>query len=96
VNPGDTINISFDMKGTAADGGVIFPELISEGSSGATGQLLETIANPTAGWTTYSYSPAAGADVSGGITFQLAVVCGGAPTCSANVLIDNVSITIAP
>ena len=94
VNPGDTINISFDMKGSAADGGVIFPELISEPAG--PGQLLATIAAPTAGWTTYSYSAAAGANVSEGITFQLAIVCGGVPSCSASVFIDNVSITIAP
>ena len=94
VNPGDTINISFDMKGSAADGGVIFPELISEPAG--PGQLLDTIAAPTAGWTTYSYSATAGANVTEGITFQLAVVCGGAPSCSTNVFIDNVSVTIAP
>jgi hypothetical protein len=94
VNPGDTINISFDMKGSAADGGVIFPELISEPAG--PGQLLDTIAVPTAGWTTYSYSATAGANVTEGITFQLAIVCGGAPSCSTNVLIDNVSVTIAP
>ena len=91
----DIIDISFDMKGVAADGGVIFPEFISEGAGGATqSQLLETIASPTAGWTTYSYSPTAAADVSGGITFQIAVVCGGAATCTANVFIDNVSMQI--
>jgi len=84
----------FEVFG-AADGGVIFPEFISEGAGGATqSQLLQTIASPTAGWTTYSYSPTAAADVSGGITFQIAVVCGGAPTCNANVFIDNVSMTI--
>jgi hypothetical protein len=94
VNPGDTINISFDMKGSAADGGVIFPELISEPAG--PGQLLDTIPAPTAGWTTYSYSATAGANVTEGITFQLAIVCGGAPSCSANVFIDNVSVTIAP
>ena len=95
VAPGDTVNVSFDMKGTAADGGVIFPELISEGAGGAaTGQLLDTIAAPTADWTTYSYTPAAGADVTLGVTFQLAVVCGGVATCSADVFIDNVSVTL--
>ncbi len=94
VNPGDTINISFDMKGSAVDGGVIFPELISEPEG--PGQLLATIAAPTAGWTTYSYSATAGANVTEGITFQLAIVCGGAPGCSTNVFIDNVSVKIAP
>ena len=96
VAPGDTIVISFDMKGSAIAGGVIFPELFSEGAGGATNQILDTIAVPTADWTTYSYSPAAGADVSNGITFQLGVVCGGAPDCAADVFIDNVSVSIAP
>lgn len=94
VTPGQTVNISFDMRGSAADGGVIFPELISEEAVGASGQLLETIAAPPAAWTNFSYTPQAGADVTRGITFQIAVVCGGAPTCSANVFIDNVSITL--
>jgi H+/Cl- antiporter ClcA len=83
------------MKGTAASGGVIFPELISESTTGAAvGELLETIAAPAAGWTSYSYSPTAGADVSGGVTFQLAIVCGGDPNCTADVFIDNVSVTL--
>ena len=50
---------------------------------------------PAADWTNYSYSPTAGADVSGGVTFQLAIVCGGAPDCSADVFIDNVTVTLA-
>ena len=95
VTPGQTVNVSFDMKGTALDGGVIFPELISEGAGGAAvGNLLDTIAAPTAGWTTYSYTPAAGADVTGGVTFQLAIVCGAVATCSNDVFIDNVSVTL--
>ncbi|MBT8062211.1 MAG: hypothetical protein KJO85_05960, partial [Gammaproteobacteria bacterium] len=97
VQPGDTVNISFDMKGAALAGGVIFPELISEGAGGqSSGQLLDTIVAPTADWTTYFYTPMAGADVSGGITFQIAVVCGGDNSCSNDVFIDNVSIIISP
>ena len=95
VTGGQTITLSFDMQGSAADGGVIFPELISEGAGGATvSNLLETIAAPTAGWTSYSYTPAVAADVSEGITFQIAVVCGGVATCSADVFIDNVSVVV--
>jgi len=95
VMGGDILDISFDMKGSAVAGGVIFPELISEGAGGATvSNILETIVSPTAGWTTYSYSPAVAADVSGGITFQLAIVCGGDAACSNNVYIDNVSMII--
>jgi len=83
------------MKGSAVAGGVIFPELISEGAGGvAVGNLLDTIAVPTAGWTTYTYSPPAGTDVTEGITFQLAIVCGADPGCSNDVYIDNVSVRI--
>ncbi len=94
--PGDTITISFDMKGSAVAGGIVFPELIDERSDmGATGQLLDTIVAPTPGWTSYFYSPMAGPDVAGGITFQIAVVCGGDPACSNDVYIDNVSVMIS-
>ncbi len=95
VTGGQTVTLSFDMRGTAAAGGVIFPELISEDAGGATSSgPLETIAAPTAGWTTYTYTPAAAANVSEGVTFQIGVVCGGDPSCSADVFIDNVSIVV--
>jgi hypothetical protein len=96
VMPGDTVLVSFDMKGLALAGGVIFPELFSEGQVGATNEILETIVAPTPDWTTYSYMAVAGADVTGGITLQLGVVCGGVAECVADVFIDNVSISIAP
>ncbi|MEM9403882.1 MAG: hypothetical protein AAGA44_15525, partial [Pseudomonadota bacterium] len=94
VMPNQMITLSFDMKGSAADGGVINVELINEDSSGAAGSVLAAIADPTPDWTTYTYTPMAGAAVDEGITFQLAVVCGGAATCSANVFIDNISIVV--
>jgi hypothetical protein len=91
---GDVIDISFDMKGTAGEGGVIFPKLISEGATGSDGPILQTIAAPTAGWTTYTYSPTINFDVTRGITFEIAVVCGAVPGCNANVFIDSVSVRI--
>ncbi len=96
VAPGDTVNISFDMKGSAGAGGVIFPEFFSEGAMGAPNEILEVIAVPTADWTTYMYSVTAGADVTNGITFQLGVVCGDVDGCFADVFIDNVSVTLDP
>ena len=99
VNVGDTIDISFDMCGTAADGGVIFPALLSEfgGDTGADRELLETIASPPSVWTRYYYSTVAGgpnANVTGGVSLQFDVVCGGDATCSAAAYFDNVSVTI--
>ena len=99
VNVGDTIDISFDMCGTAADGGVIFPALLSEfgGDTGADRELLATIASPPSVWTRYYYSTVAGgpnANVTGGVSLQFDVVCGGDATCSAAAYFDNVSVTI--
>jgi hypothetical protein len=91
---GDVIDISFDMKGTAGAGGVIFPKLISEGATGSDGPILQTIDIPTAGWTTYTYSPTITADVTRGITFEISVVCGAVAGCIADVYIDNVSVQI--
>jgi hypothetical protein len=91
---GDVIDISFDMRGSAGAGGVIFPKLISEGATGSVGPILETIAAPTAGWTTYTYSPTITADVTRGITFEVSVVCGAVDGCTADVFIDNVSVQI--
>ncbi|MDX2412930.1 MAG: hypothetical protein QNK16_11265, partial [Woeseiaceae bacterium] len=90
----DIIDISFDMKGTAGAGGVIFPKLISEGAVGSDGPILQTIDVPTAGWTTYTYSPTITADVTRGITFEISVVCGAVAGCIADVFIDNVSVQI--
>jgi hypothetical protein len=94
VQIGDVIDISFDMKGTAGAGGVIFPKLISEGAGGSDGPILETIAVPNANWQTYTYSPTITADVARGITFEISVVCGAVAGCIADVFIDNVSVTI--
>jgi beta-glucanase (GH16 family) len=94
VQIGDVIDISFDMKGTAGAGGVIFPKLISEGAGGSDGPILETIAVPNANWQTYTYSPTITADVARGITFEISVVCGAVAGCTADVFIDNVSVTI--
>lgn len=96
VMPGDTIDISFDMCGTAASGGVIFPALLSEfgGDNGADRQTLATIAAPPSVWTRYNYSAVAGNNVTGGVSLQLDVVCGGDAACSADVYFDNVSVTI--
>jgi hypothetical protein len=96
VMPGDTVDVSFDMCGTAAAGGVIFPALLSEvgGGGGATRVNLATIATPPSVWTRYNYSTAAGPNVNGGVSLQLDVVCGADSGCAADVYFDNVSVTL--
>jgi hypothetical protein len=96
VMPGDTIDISFDMCGSLASGGIVFPALLSEFGSGtgADRQDLDTIVTPPSVWTRYNYSAVAGNNVTGGVSLQLDVVCGGDAACSADVYFDNVSVTI--
>jgi hypothetical protein len=94
VMPGDTIDVSFDMCGTAAAGGVIFPALLSEFGGGADRVNLATIASPPSVWTRYNYSTTAGSNVTGGVSLLLDVVCGADASCTADVYFDNVSITL--
>jgi len=95
VNPGDPVNIEFWVKGSAADGGVVFAEFFSEAADGATNEILG--GGPlalNADWTQYTFTATAGADVTRGISLQIAAVCGGAATCSVDIFVDDVSIFI--
>jgi hypothetical protein len=95
VTPGASVTISFDMKGSLrGDGGVVFAEFFSEGDP-TTGEILTGgPIFPTIEWTTYTFTPRAGADVTRGITFQLAAVCGAVSGCGVDVYFDNVSVVI--
>jgi hypothetical protein len=100
VNPGDVVTISFDYRGTASAGGVIFAEFFSELSGGGTsaaeiltGGPLFPNADPNV-WTTYSGTAIAGPDVSGGVTLQLKAGNGGDPNSLAQIYFDNASMTI--
>jgi len=92
---GQAVDIQFDLKGSAAAGGVFFVEFFNEISGGgvsAGSGILAVIANPSADWTTYNYSTTAGFDTSGGITLQFNSTCGADANCVADFSIDNVSI----
>ncbi|MEM6513552.1 MAG: carbohydrate binding domain-containing protein [Pseudomonadota bacterium] len=110
INPGDDVTVTFDMRGNAANGGVINVELFTEGDMGVTGsELLGSIADPTTGYTTYTFvgsipeptmstgsaSSDLSGDVSGGVTLQLGFVCGDVADCVVDVNIDNVIISNA-
>ncbi|MFK8013820.1 MAG: hypothetical protein AB8G17_00085 [Gammaproteobacteria bacterium] len=102
VSAGQEVTISFDARGTTANGGVIFAEFFSEidgGGVSATeilgGAPLALNADPEV-WSSFSYTVFAGPDVSGGITLQLAAICGAVTGCTSDVFFDNVSITTVP
>jgi len=96
VENGDTIDVSFWMKGTAGAGGVINPKVIAEGAGDAAVgfELVPNIPVPGADWTLHSYSQLVNADVTRGVTFEIAVVCADIAECTADVFIDDISVTI--
>lgn len=98
VAAGDKVTISFDHIGSVAgEGGVFNVLLFGEGAAGAS---FTHVFNPapilSGSWITFtgSYTIPAGIDVSGGISFLIETVCGGAAGCSVSANIDNVSVTL--
>jgi hypothetical protein len=95
LTPGQQVTVTFDWKGTDANGGVVDVVLFSELSGGgvsATEQILSGGGFP-ADWTTVGpLVITTGNDVSGGVTLQITAICGGAAGCVSDVFIDNVSI----
>jgi len=92
---GETVDIQFDLKGSAGAGGVFFVEFFNELSGGGVGPgsgILSVIANPTADWTTYNFATTVDASATGGITLQFNSTCGADANCFADFSIDNVSI----
>jgi len=98
LSPNASVTVSFDMRGELSGaGGVTFAELFSELTGGGTSKaeiLSGAPLTPTVDWTPYSFTTTLGADVSGGVTLQLKVGCGGVEGCGADIYFDNASIVI--
>lgn len=100
VMPGDVVTIEFYARGTLAAGGVAFAEFFSELEGGGVsaseilgGAPLMLDADPEV-WTMFSFTTAAGPDVSGGVTLQLTATTGGDPASLAQVDYDAISIMV--
>ncbi len=97
VNPGDTVYIQFDARGSLGVGGVLFAEFFSEIDGGGTSSA-ELLGGAPVGitdqWQTFVYTAIAGPDVSAGITLQFAAVTGAISGSFADVYLDNVSVMI--
>ncbi len=100
VSANQEVTITFDARGTLADGGVAFAEFFSEISGGGVsksgilgGGPLALNADPNV-WKSFSFTTTTGSDVSGGVTLQLTATTGGAATSVANMFYDNISIKV--
>jgi beta-glucanase (GH16 family) len=94
--PNQPFAISFDWKGTAANGGVISFQVFSEQAGGGVtkSDLVQGGDAFPADWTTVgplNYTTAA--DVGGGLTVEITAICGAAAGCVSDLFIDNVVVT---
>ncbi|MGF1508414.1 MAG: Ig-like domain-containing protein [Myxococcota bacterium] len=96
VAPGDQVSIGLFIRGSAVDGGVVFVELFAEMDGGGASET-QTFGPffPTDDWVEINQvtTIGAGADVSGGITVQVAAITGGAATSAVDLFVDDVTVT---
>lgn len=95
LTPGQQVTVSFDWKGSDANGGVVDIRLFSELSGGGVSatEIIREGAGFPADWTTIGpLTITTGPDVSGGVTLQFTAICGAVAGCVSDVYIDNVSI----
>ena len=96
VMMGDTVDVSFRMKGSAITGGVVFVEFFSENTAGVNQTfLVQPPTFPTADWMLYQFSPTVDGDASRGVTLQIAAVCGDVPGCAVDITVDDISMSVA-
>ena len=95
LTPGQQVTVTFDWKGSDANGGVVDIRLFSELSGGGVSKtdIIREGAGFPANWTTIGPLVfTTGPDVSGGVTLQFTAICGAVAGCVSDVYIDNVSI----
>ena len=97
LTAGQTVSVSFDVRGSLGVGGVLFAENFSELTGGGVSSNDLKVVNGSINgnpdvWTNYSYNTILGPDVSGGFTLQLAAVCGADAGCFTDLYFDNVSV----
>jgi hypothetical protein len=99
VTANQEIAVNFDSKvESLVDGAVVNVLCFSESSTEGVAAVLHNLGtiNVTPGsWNSNSMTFTTAADVSGGVSLLLEVVCGGAATCSGVVYFDNVSVKVA-
>ena len=98
--PGQTVNISFDARGSYGIGGVAFAELFSELDGGGVSKAEILGGGPlgingdSSVWTTFNYTTTLGPDVSGGVTLQLGATNGAVANETTTMWYDNVSVSV--
>ncbi len=87
VSDGDTLTVSFDLKGSLAE----VPVLVEVQGAGVVRTI--TSGDITSDWQRITVDATIAGDFPAGVFLQLGTPCGPVATCSADVFIDNVSVT---
>jgi len=100
LTAGQTVNISFDARGSLGVSGVSFAEFFTELSGGGTssneilgGGPLALDPDPDT-WKTFNFSTTVGPDSSGGVTLQLGTTLGAVGGATSSMWYDNVSVSV--
>lgn len=103
VQAGDVVQIQFDHIGSVeGEGGFFNLLLFVERAEGEVGAPITHVFDPqptlTDSWSTFTatYTIPGNAVVTGGISFLIESVCGGAAGCSVSANVDNVIVTLNP
>ncbi|MFO0507049.1 MAG: carbohydrate binding domain-containing protein, partial [Chryseotalea sp.] len=95
VLPNTQYEVKFDVKQqTLVDGAVVNAFVFSETNTTnpAVQHILTPITLSQGNWSSNTLTFTTAADVTGGISLLIEVVCGGADSCNGVVFIDNVSL----
>lgn len=103
VSEGDIVTISFDAAGVFGVGGVAFAEFFTELDGGGTttsvilgGSPLNAGQGLGSSYSNFSYTVPVGPTPTGGITLQFNAATGAVAGSTAQLFIDNVSVSIVP
>ena len=97
---GETIHISFDMRGSVQPGGVVFAEFFSEIAGGGTSMTEILFGGPIfpaadpATWTNFRTTTVTGSDTTGGVSLQLKALSGAGNL--SDIYFDNVCVSKSP
>jgi len=94
ITAGQALTVSFDMKGAAADGGVVNAILFTEAPAGVSKTHILTTIVPPADWTNYTFNVTAGDNPEWGVAILLQPACGAVNGCEVTAYFDNVIITV--
>jgi hypothetical protein len=94
LTAGQVVTVSFDLKGSLTDGGVVNGIVHTVSSANAVVNTDEiSIPAPTAEWETHSVDINIGSDAGMGVDLSFGAVCGAVEDCAVEAYFDNIRLS---